>query len=146
MIVEITWEQIHDIWRNKLWPDRVSPIQKNSAMCFLQGHNMYNSSTLSSFFGYNINDIIVGVNSGHGTDNGYRSRGLWVNPEYRGLGIGQQLLLATIKQAVNENYNMIWSVPRYTSWNTYKNFGFELASDWFKTETSDQNAFCIHRL
>lgn len=147
MIEEITWPEILDIWSTKLWPNRVSPIQTNSAMCYLQGHAMFNKQTKPIFLAYKINGNIVGVNSGHATDNNsYRSRGLWVNPDFRNQGIGKKLLLATIDQAVNENSSMIWSLPRQTSWNTYKAAGFELGSSWFKTETSDNNAYCFKKL
>jgi GNAT superfamily N-acetyltransferase len=147
MIEIITWAEILDIWSTKLWPNRVSPIQPNSAMCYLQGHDMFNMQAQPTFFAYKINGNIVGVNSGHATNNNtYRSRGLWVDTNFRNQGIGKQLLLATINQAVNENSNMIWSLPRQTSWNTYKSAGFELGSSWFKTETSDNNAYCFKKL
>lgn len=147
MIEVITWEEIHDIWSTKLWTNRVSPIKPNSAMCYLQGHDMFNMQTLPTFFACKIDNEIVGVNSGHATiNNSYRSRGLWVDPVFRKQGIGKALLLATISQAVNENSNMIWSLPRQTSWNTYKSAGFELGSDWFKTETSDNNAYCFKKI
>ena len=108
---------------------------------------MYNMQTPTTFLAYKINGNIVGVNSGHATiNNAYRSRGLWVDPAFRKQGIGKELLLATINQAVNENSNMIWSLPRQTSWNTYKLAGFELGSSWFKTETSDNNAYCFKKL
>jgi GNAT superfamily N-acetyltransferase len=111
------------------------------------GYDMYNMSTVPTFFGYYINDDLVGVNSGHGcSDNMYRSRGLWVDPDYRGKGIGKQLLIATINQAKLEDATMIWSFPKHTSWKTYNSVGFELASDWQRSETSDENAYCILEL
>lgn len=147
MIKEITWNEILDIWSKHLWPNRVSPIQPNSAMCYLEGHDMFNKQTTPIFFAYKTDGKIVGVNSGHATNNNtYRSRGLWVHPDFRNQGIGKELLLATINRAVNEKAEMIWSLPRQTSWNTYKSAGFELSSDWIKTETSDSNAYCFRKL
>lgn len=143
MIKPISFEEILPIWKNYLWPNRISEITANSAMTYLGGYDWYNMSTVPTFFGYYVDGKLVGVNSGHKTlTNSYRARGLYVSPEMRGKGIGTLLLIATIHQASNEGCDFCWSYPRYTSWNTYKNAGFELTSDWEKSETSDRNAYC----
>lgn len=143
MIVTISWKDIESIWREKLWQARQSPIEPNSAMNFLGGYSNFNMTTEPIFLGYYFYDKLVGVNSGHMCENKeYRSRGLYVDPEHRGQGIGVQLLDATINQARNENAKMIWSLPRFTSWKTYQKAGFILHGDWFRTETSDSNAYC----
>ena len=143
MIKYITYEEIYNIWRNDLWPDRSSKIASNSAMCFLEGHDMANLDTSPSFFGYYIDNRLAGVNSGHlCSDNSYRSRGLYVFEDCRGMGIGIKLLQATIEQAKIENASFCWSYPRLTSWKTYEAAGFTLSSDWDSSETSDANAFC----
>jgi GNAT superfamily N-acetyltransferase len=142
MIKLISWNEIFKIWSTELWPNRTSPIETNSAMNFLEGYNIFNMITTSAFFGYIVNDSIVGVNSGHRcADNSYRSRGLWVHPNYRKQGIGQLLLQTTVGQAVEEKTKMIWSYPRKTSWPTYSKVGFKLASEWHASETSESNAF-----
>lgn len=147
MIKTLPWDTIEFIWKNYLWPNRLSKIEPNSAMIYKSGYDMYNMTTTPTFFGYYINDQLVGVNSGHScTDNMYRSRGLWVFPEYRGIGIGKQLLVETINQAKREDARMIWSFPKQTSWKTYNSVGFRLDSDWQKSETSDENAYCILEL
>ena len=145
MIISITWDQIQPIWSNHLWTNRNSLIEPTSAMCYLDGYNMQNMKMLPSFFGYLINNKIVGVNSGHAcpTNTSYRSRGLWVDPLFRNRGIGQSLLNATIKQGQLEGYTMIWSYPRQSSWKTYQSVGFTLTSDWTPSETSDANAYCL---
>lgn len=147
MIKAISWEKILKIWSKELWPNRNSPIETNSAMCFLNGYDMNNMTKTPTFFGYFVNNKIVGVNSGHMCgDNSYRSRGLWVNPEFRNQGIGTLLLKETILQAEKESAKFIWSYPRKSSWNTYFKAGFELSSEWEKSETSDSNAYCIKQL
>lgn len=115
-------------------------------MSLLKGHSQYNLQTVPTFFGYISNGNIIGVNSGHATTEGYRSRGLWVHPQHRKQGIGQQLLLKTILQAKKENADLIWSYPRKTSWTTYESAGFELVSDWAVSETSSSNAFCVKKI
>lgn len=144
MLELISWEDILPIWQYKLWPNRTTPITPVSAMCYLNFYDIDNMSTTPSFFGYIVDNKIVGVNSGHSCpkSNSYRSRGLWVHPNYRGQGIGQQLLKATIAKGFDEDRTMIWSYPRKTSWNTYAAVGFHLDTEWKKSETSEQNAFC----
>lgn len=147
MIRTVDWPTIEYIWQTYLWPNRQSKIETNSAMCYHSGHNMYNMSTTPTFFGYYIGKDLVGVNSGHMcANNEYRSRGLWVAPEYRGRGIGQQLLLATIEQARKEHARFAWSYPRRSSCATYQSAGFEITSEWHLSETSEENAYCILNL
>lgn len=98
--------------------------------------------TTPTFFAYNINGEIAGVNSGHMCkDLQYRSRGLFVFEKFRGKNIGRDLLLATIEQARQEDAVMCWSYPRDTSWKTYERAGFSLVSDFTPDETGN-NAFC----
>jgi len=148
MLVKLKWKEIHNIWKTYLWPNRSSPIEHVSAMCYLNGYDMANMQSTPTFFGYIINDFIIGVNSGHAcpNQNNYRSRGLWVDPDYRGRGIAQQLLTVTIKQGLTEGYNQIWSYPRQSSWHTYQAVGFKLVSDWAASETSEANAYCLYSL
>lgn len=146
MIKLISWEEISEIWKKNLWPSRKSPIESTSAMCFLEGFNMQNMKNTPTFFGFLINGKIVGVNSGHMCiDNNYRSRGLWVNSNYRNQGIGTQLLLSTIDQGKDEGAEYVWSFPRYSSWSTYQNAGFKISSSWIASETSESNAYCIKK-
>lgn len=146
MIKQITFEEILPIWTNHLWPNRTSPIEPHSAMLFKEKYDMQNYKYPASFFAYYINDNIIGVNSGHRTfDDGYRSRGLYVMPEYRKKGIAKKLLLHTIEQGKIEGAQFIWSYPRQPSWKSYESAGFELASDWRDDETG-VNAYCILRI
>jgi GNAT superfamily N-acetyltransferase len=146
MLIELRWEEIKYIWAENLWANRSSPIESVSAMCLLNGYDMANMQSIPTFYGYIINDKIIAVNSGHACPNqtNYRSRGLWVDPNYRGQGIAQQLLKATIKQGRREGYTQIWSYPRRSSWPTYRAVGFELASAWEASETSEANAYCAY--
>jgi len=147
MIEIITWDMIENVWKLHLWPTRKSKIETNSAMCYQAGYDMFNMTTKPTFFGYYVDNKLVGVNSGHSCNNNmYRSRGLWVFPEYRKKGIGKQLLLATIEQAKNENTDSIWSYPKRTSWKTYESAGFRVTSEWAPSETSEENAYCIMEL
>lgn len=140
-IKPISWDQILHIWRTHLWPNRTSLIEHHSAMLYLGGHDMNNFNYRVDLIGYHIDDKLVGVNSSHRcSDGSYRSRGLWVDPEYRGRGIGQRLLRQSIEYKGNATF--VWSYPRQSSWNTYKAVGFQLTSDWQASETSEANAYC----
>lgn len=144
VIETITFEEILPIWKNHLWPERTSPIEPNSAMVYLGGYNMSNMKTTPTFFAYKIDGKIAGVNSGHMCANKqYRSRGLYVFEEYRGMGVGTKLLLATIQQGRREAATMCWSYPRFDSWKTYDNAGFRLTSEYIEGETG-YNAYCIY--
>ena len=143
MITTITFDKVLPIWENHLWPERESRIDATSAMCYLGGYDLVNMHTAPTFFAYAIDGEIAGVNSGHMCkDQQYRSRGLYVFDKFRGKGIGTLLLTATIEQAKKENAALCWSYPRKTSWKSYLAAGFELASDWETSETSDANAYC----
>jgi GNAT superfamily N-acetyltransferase len=146
MIKIISFDEILPIWRDYLWPERHSSIDPNSAMCFLGEYDLVNMQPVPTFFAYVIDGEIAGVNSGHMCkDNYYRSRGLYVFPNFRGKSIGTLLLTATIEQAKAENAVLCWSYPRKSSWKSYLNAGFELATEWEISETSDSNAYCkIH--
>lgn len=143
MLTIINWATIKKIWGSKLWPNRKSMIEPTSAMIYLGGIDIVNMKSSPTFFGYKLNNDIVGVNSGHMcNDNTYRSRGLWVDETHRGQGIGRLLLKATVEKAQEEHASLVWSYPRFDSWHTYKAEGFSLVTPWEISETSEKNAYC----
>jgi len=142
MIIMITFEEIYPIWRDYLWPNRISPIEPVSSMLHIRKNDVKNFEYTPDFFAYYLNDKIIGVNSGHMCcDNSYRSRGLYVFPEYRKQGIGKALLLAAIDKGFSNKADFVWSYPKKDSWKTYCSVGFELTSDWEESETGI-NAYC----
>lgn len=105
-------------------------------------YSMDNFRYPATYLGAYVEDQLVGVNSGHRCSDGtYRSRGLYVSPDHRNMGIGKKLLLSTIEQARKENCFLIWSYPRKSSWKVYESVGFELISDWEEGEI-EENAYC----
>lgn len=146
MIEKISFSEILPIWKNYLWPNRVSDITPTSAMSFMGGYDLQNMSPNPTFFAYIIDDEIAGVNSGHMCkDNEYRSRGLYVFEKFRGAGIGAELLTATIERAKEEGATLCWSYPKDSSWNTYAKAGFFLVSE-FEASENGNNAYCMIRL
>jgi len=144
----IDFDTILPVWKEKLWPDRVSAIETHSAMLHLfTEYDMGNFLLPSWYHGFYVNGELAGVNSGHMcTDMSARSRGLWVYPKYRQKGIGKQLLIASIDKALIHNSLSVWSYPRKSSWQTYESAGFVLTSEWQNTETSEANAYCYLKL
>ena len=134
IIKKIKCVSILDIWTNKLWPGRESKIEPTNGLLLGGGWTKDIMLNPPTFFGAFDGDILVGVNSGHKAElidgrQYYRSRGIYVNPKYRGQGIAQELLKATEEQGKLEGCTHIWSMPRESSLKTYLNFGFEVHGD-----------------
>ena len=100
-IERLNFKTVESIWSTKLWPNRTSAIETHSAMTWpFEGNpesidmNIFNYP--ATFWGAYLDNKLVGVNSGHKTtDEQYRSRGIWVDPEYRKRGVAQMLFLLT---------------------------------------------------
>jgi GNAT superfamily N-acetyltransferase len=128
--VIISFEDILPVWKNELWPSRSSKISPMSSMAYLGGYDMsiYNKYT-PTFYGVYIDKLLVGVNSCHKTeDMVLRSRGLFVNPAFRGNGIGNMLLHAVIQQHISERCAILWSLARKESLSVYYNAGFVVST------------------
>jgi GNAT superfamily N-acetyltransferase len=145
-IMPISFSHVLPIWEKYLWPGR-KDITSHSAMSYLEGHDMKNMSLPLHCFGAFKGNELVGVNTGHlCSDNSFRSRGLWVMEAERGNGLGFMLLDATCKMAQSLKCPYVWSYPRKSSWSTYEKAGFDLSSDFKKSDTSEANAFCIQKI
>ena len=91
-------------------------------------HERYRPFFLGAF---TTNGDLVGAISGHRTSpDSFRSRGLFVAPGYRGLGIAHELLFEVCCLAWSEGSNLVWTYPRQSAWPVYHKFGFNLRSDW----------------
>lgn len=134
-VKQITFQEILPIWRDQLWPNRVSKIETHSAMTWPYTHvNQPHDAAVflypATFFGIYDQENLIAVNSGHlTTQTEYRSRGLWVDPDYRGNKLAQTILLATIDQAKQEGAKMIWSIPRLSALPAYERVGFKTVGD-----------------
>lgn len=90
------------------------------------------------FWGVFENGVLLGVNSGHKTSmEEFRSRGLYVFPEYRKRGVGSQLLTRACSTAKEEKCKLIWSAPRIHSTAVYEKVGFILS----KNQLGEDNGF-----
>ena len=128
-LVNISFLEILDIWKTKLWFDRKSAIKHISSMVYLGGYDMSIYNNKPTFFALKNHNQIVAVNSGHMTNNGYyRSRGLWVEEQYRNNGLTYVLFNALSKQALLENAKYIWSYPNKKSVGVYIKNKFSISS------------------
>ena len=128
-IVNISFDEISDIWASNLWKNRQSPIKHISSMVYLGGYDMSIYNNEPTFFAVKERNKIVAVNSGHMTiDSYYRSRGLWVSEEYRKKGLTYMLFTALNEQAQYEDAKFVWSYPRENSVGAYIKNGFDISS------------------
>ena len=131
IVEEISWEEILPVWKDKLWPGRLSRIDPASAITYLSGKDRRNTLFIPTYFAIKT-DKIVAVNSVimcH--DGGARSRGLWVDPAYRGKGLAKIILLKTIEKAKQGGATYLWTMPRKSALPAYVSVGFEQTADWF---------------
>jgi GNAT superfamily N-acetyltransferase len=129
-IEEISFDEILPFWKI-LWSHIDFEITPKHPRDLIKGFIDFDS--IPTFFGAIVDDKIVGVNSGFRTNSiTYRSRGLFVIPEYRKRGIATNLLEATYNQAKKESCKVIWSYPRYEAIYVYLNFGFKKMTNFEK--------------
>lgn len=147
MIIKlIDFSDIKYIWETQLWPGRTSPIKTHSSMTWpYTSTKQYDMNIFTYpvyFWGVYINDSLAGVNSGHLINSDeFRSRGLWVDPQYRRNGIASILLTVTKTQAKKSGAKMIWTMPRESALPAYQSVGFSTIGNYFKTETSEKNIY-----
>lgn len=141
-IQHIPYSEIQKVWAEKLWPGR-RLIESHSAMTIDQSYDMRNMDMELICYGILHEGNIIAVNSVHLCgDQSMRSRGLWVDFDFRARRLGLNLLEYGIKLAREKGCPFIWSYPRKTSWFVYQRAGFYLTTEWSKSDTSPENALC----
>jgi len=145
-IKEVDFETVKHVWVSRLWPGRYD-VKPMSSMVYGDFEkfdmNVYMKYTPTFWAAYS-GDKVVGVNSGFRTsDTQYRSRGIWVDPEYRKCGIAQQLFLCLEKQAHKEGCKTMWSFPRKGSHHAYLKYGFTKTSDWIHDAEYGINCYVL---
>lgn len=122
-----TFEEILPFWSNELWPDRKSPIE---ALSYINENGEIDMGLIDSevtFFKAVLPDNkIVGVLSIIKTSShSWRSRGIWVDSNFRKQGIGSALLEYAINWVKLRNGHYIWSMPKVSAFSFYKKLGFD---------------------
>lgn len=147
-IKQISFDLIFPIWGKHLWMGRKTDIKPTNGLKFLGGFDKEIENNKPTFFGAFDGKKLAGVNSGHSTNEyEYRSRGIYVFPEYRRKGISQILFKAAEIQAISESKDTLWSMPRMSSLKAYEKFGFFLVSEEFDTNVEfGPNCFVVKLL
>ena len=140
---ETTFEEIYDLWNEGLWPNRVSKIESRSSLSWdaklWEGYGNISITKQKetiwkyepTFWAAKSDGKLIGVNSGFKTnDNIYRSRGLYVSPEYRREGVSKMLLKLTINSAKKGECRIIWTMPRKSALSAYESVGFNKDGRW----------------
>ena len=123
------------VWENLLWPGRVSTIRSYSTMIYLGGKDQSISTKyVDDVRFYKVIDQdgnrLVGVFSGHPTsDTHYRARGLYVNPDYQGLGVGTLLVQTVVNAAMMADCDICWCIPRVVNVPFFESCGFVQTSE-----------------
>tara|TARA_B100001250_G_scaffold143025_1_gene122376 strand:- start:17342 stop:17830 length:489 start_codon:yes stop_codon:yes gene_type:complete len=150
---EISWSDCKKIWVHHLWPGR--PLQTMSSMVPYGELHLHEYKVdmeiykkyFPYFFGAYVDGKLVGVNSGHKTsETNFRSRGLYVLEEFRGLKASTGILQHTVDTARDLGCTMCWTMPREKALPAYEKVGFVKISEWFPTETSESNCYAERKL
>lgn len=129
----LTWEQVKPIWDTKLWPGRDSePV---TSMKYLGGYDMSLKLATPYFIGMMDGEHIVAVNSFVSTGTlEWRSRGLWVDPDFRGQGYAKKLLEHILTFVKHQDATMVWTMPRREALPVYQSVGFLQTSGWIQQD------------
>jgi GNAT superfamily N-acetyltransferase len=140
---ETTFEEIYDLWNEGLWTNRVSKIESRSSLSWdarlWEGYGNISITKQKeriwkyepTFWAARSGGKLIGVNSGFKTkDDIYRSRGLYVSPEHRGVGVSKMLLKLTINSAKQGGCRIIWTMPRKSALPAYESVGFHKIGGW----------------
>ena len=147
IVKQIPFETILSIWKNQLWPGRVSSIEPFSAMMFMGDYTSSFAKLPQIFLGGYKDDKLVAVNSLHLAEKYMaRSRGLWVDPDFRGNGYGTKILIETSVYAKTLGADAIWSFPRQSSIKTYESAGYIQISSWLDDGEFGPNCYAISPL
>lgn len=154
--------EIEKLWRDRLWPQRKSAIEPNSAMILGGGIDLsYMNEEPQFWIAEDLQDHTtgelrerpraIGCLSGHFagvfTDHSrkgrlYRSRGLWVDQSRRRRGIARQLMRELIEHARAQDAVAIWTFPRKTAMPFYESMGFRMWSTWLPQQEGDSDLNC----
>jgi len=129
----LTWEQVKPIWDTKLWPGRDSePV---TSMKYLGGYDMSLKEREPFFIGVVTGEYILAVNSYVRTgETEWRSRGLWVDQNFRRQGHAKMMLASMAGHIQNMQGTMIWTMPRTEALEAYQSVGFVRTSNWIEQD------------
>ena len=127
MICRVNYETAKEVWKQELWSYGDSADKKYSKMKI---NNEKFDKTMAKktifYWAYKLDDKIVGINSGYKScDNYYRSRGIWVDPKFRGIGFAKTLIDVAITESMFWDCKYIWAYPRKETVGVWESMGFK---------------------
>ena len=125
-------------WKAHLWPGR-EKIRAVSSMTWNHetkeagiDTSLYARVQAKFFALCDRQNEIVAVAAGHPVDSTYyRTRGIWVSENYRGLGLITSVLWAVLRDAADQGSSIVWTLPRKQALNAYERAGFRQDSEFF---------------
>ena len=141
-VEEISFEEIKEIWERELWPNKKNGVAKANEWTWywlqteLGKDKQMAKDAEPTFAGIRSNKKIVAVNSCYysnskGVFDYWRSRGLWVHPDFRRQKYSTVILTWCLEHAKLKGGHWMWTVPRQSAMPAYQNVGFIQQSDWF---------------
>ena len=141
-VEEINFKEIKEVWEKELWPNKKNGVAKANEWTWhwlqkeLGKDKQMAKDAEPTFVGIRSNKELVAVNSCYhsnskGIFNYWRSRGLWVHPNFRGQKYSSTILTWCLEHAKLKGGHWMWTVPRQSAMPAYKSVGFTQESDWF---------------
>ena len=136
IVSESNFATVLTIWKNYLWPERIEPIEKTSALLFRSGIDLKYKSSETVFFKIEVNKKIIGVCSGQqtGDTKDFRSRGLWVSENFRRKGVATKLFSCVEEEAKKRGCSRLWTLARHSSKKFYDSMGMKVCEKTYKFE------------
>ena len=146
-VEEISFEEIKEVWEKELWPDKKNGVAKANEWTWewsvirskrkLGKDKQMAKEVEPTFIGIRSGQELVAVNSCYysntqGMFKYWRSRGLWVHPNFRGQKYSSVVLIWCLEYAKRKGGHWMWTVPRESALPAYKSAGFVQQSDWFE--------------
>ena len=123
MIQEISFEQIKLYWKI-LWPD----LDVESEIKYVSVPSCPFISSIFVNLAKHSPRSIPSIFIGYYIDS--KTRGLWVADDYRRLGIATKLMRNVEEFAFECGCKELWTIPRKSAINFYKQYGFEQMTDF----------------
>jgi GNAT superfamily N-acetyltransferase len=142
-VEEISFEEIEKIWKRELWPDKKNGIAKANEWTWLwYKKNLGKDKQMvkdvePTFIGLRSGKELVAVNSCYQSNKEgmfvyWRSRGLWVHPDFRRQKYSSVILTWCLEYAKKQGGTYMWTCPRQSALPAYKSVGFIKTSEWFE--------------
>lgn len=134
-VEEIQFSEILPIWRDHLWVGRQSPIEPTSAIDINGEIDGRLIQSPVKFWAILHHQNLLAVSSAFPTSKTlFRLRGTWVHPEHRRKKLGAELLKHIFLYAQSQGAELVWTMPRASSWGFYAQLGFTITKEITKYE------------